>query len=112
MNNKIKINSGIKNHKDLGIITHLCKIPATNGLYNSFTYGTCCKKTKRFNETSQNSRNSSQQVSLHYLDCKVLGKQTINALQRALGAVLLQDGVLLVLAARTVLHTGKHLAQD
>lgn len=51
MNNKITINSGIKIHKDLGIIIHLCKISATNGLYNSFTYSSCCKKTKRYNKT-------------------------------------------------------------
>lgn len=42
----------------------------------------------------------------------MLGKQTINTLQIGLGAVLLQDGVLIVLATKAIIHTGKHLAQD
>lgn len=42
----------------------------------------------------------------------MLGKQTINTLQTGLGAVLLRDAVLIVLAARAIIHIGKHLAQD
>lgn len=49
---------------------------------------------------------------MHYLDHNLLVKQTINTLQIGLGAVLLQAAVLIVLAARAIIHIGKHLAQD
>lgn len=42
----------------------------------------------------------------------MLGKQTINTLQIGGGAVLLQDAALIVLAARVIIHTEEHLAQD
>jgi len=49
---------------------------------------------------------------VHYLYHNMLGKQTINTLQIGGGAVLLQDAVLIVLAARVIIHTEEHLAQD